>query len=567
MKLAYLYIQEHKALKDIDIPINGSHKCHYENELLTVRFTSNNLDYYQGLDCSAIIGKNGVGKSTILDFIEAAYSGTDSSGMIVWFDSSTSNYHICLVNMYLKTSSVLSNHDFVFEDDLSRFVHRHKIKLVKANNLTGVEANDFSVKRKANSFIYDMSLSQYTKGSKRVVAQRTTRLIRYFNSRASFKSAEQPKVQFTFQFNSSSTAYLKSLLKDESFTSEYIDSADDLDLLKHQLSTDFNNIDLHEYQNIDLHEYQNIASLLFRSNFLSICNHLSKTSVVKKVHQNAFFINCLIKILKGNFGIPQIKDILSNLRRKEGFESYELILDVDSLVISNRYAEILSSFGHISSVLHRFINEYKIHSHNELSSFNADFIIELTSKISNLPAILINNFPYGWNGFSTGEFAKLNIFSELYTYIHNEKNFGINNHLIVMDEVDLYLHPDWQRTFLSEMLDFIKLEFPDDSVQLILSTHSPIIISDFLPEDIVSLEKRNGHSEVVESFGFGSHITDLYVDGMHLKSTFGEHSKKAINYLLNQANEGTLTRQDISLVKKIKSKNIQQMILGSHDKN
>ncbi|MFA0523992.1 AAA family ATPase, partial [Vibrio sp. 10N.222.52.C3] len=155
----------------------------------------------------------------------------------------------------------------------------------------------------------------------------------------------------------------------------------------------------------------------------------------------------------------------------------------------------------------------------------------------------------------------------LYTYIHNEKNFGIKNHLIVMDEVDLYLHPDWQRTFLSELLDFINVEFPDNSVQVILSTHSPIIISDFLPEDLVSLDKNNGNTEIVESFGFGSHITDLYVDGMHLKSTFGEHSKKAINHLLNRANEGRLTKQDIGLVKKIKSKNIQQMILGSHDKN
>ncbi|QTE94942.1 AAA family ATPase [Shewanella algae] len=559
MELAYLYIQEHKALKDIDIPINGSHKCHYSNELLTVKFTPNNLDYYQGLACSAIIGKNGVGKSTILDFIEAAHAGTDSSGMIVWFDNITSNYHICLVNMYLNTSSVLSDHDFVFEEDLSRFVHQHKIKLVKANNLTGVEANDFSIKRKANSFIYDMSLSQYANGSKRAVAQRTNRLIRYFNSRASFKNAEQPKIQFTFQFNSSSTAYLNSLLKDEGFTSKYIDSSDDLDLLKSQLDISLNII--------DLHEYKNIASQLLRTNLLSICNYLSKTSVVKKTHQKAFFIKCLIKILKGDFDIKQINEILLNLRKEDEFTSSELILNADSLIIFNKYAEILNDFGVISRIQHSYINEYKIHSPNEVSSFNAEFIIDLTSQISNLPAMLANNFPYGWNGFSTGEFAKLNIFSELYTYIHNEKNCGIKNHLIVMDEVDLYLHPDWQRTFLSELLDFINVEFPDNSVQLILSTHSPIIISDFLPEDIVSLDKNNGNTEIVESFGFGSHITDLYVDGMHLKSTFGEHSKKAINHLLNRANEGTLTKQDIGLVKKIKSKNVQQMILGTHDKN
>ncbi|MFA0526216.1 hypothetical protein AB4517_21905, partial [Vibrio sp. 10N.222.52.C3] len=126
----------------------------------------------------------------------------------------------------------------------------------------------------------------------------------------------------------------------------------------------------------------------------------------------------LVKMLKGNFDISQIKGILFNLRGEGEFTSSDLILNTDSLIIFNKYAGILKDLGSISSIQHSYINEYKIHSPNEVTSFNAEFIIDLTSKISNLPAILANNFPYGWNGFSTGEFAKLNIFSELYTYIH-----------------------------------------------------------------------------------------------------------------------------------------------------
>ncbi|OZS41339.1 hypothetical protein, partial [Photobacterium sanguinicancri] len=97
--------------------------------------------------------------------------------------------------------------------------------------------------------------------------------------------------------------------------------------------------------------------------------------------------------------------------------------------------------------------------------------------------------------------------------------------------------------------------------------HSPIIISDFLPEDIVSLDRENGNTKVVESFGFSSNITDLYVKGMHLSSTFGEHSKKEINRLLSLPSENSLGERDMLLIKKIKSKNIQQMILSLHDKN
>ncbi|CAM3223412.1 AAA family ATPase [Moritella viscosa] len=562
MKLAYLHIQNHKALEDIDIPINSSHKCNYSDGKLTLQFSSVELDYYQGLDCSAIIGKNGVGKSTILDFLEVAYEGTDSSGIIVWFDSKTKKYHICTINLYIDENSVVSSQDYTFETDLSKLAKRHKIKLIKANNLTGVETNDFSNKRKSNSFIYDMSLSQYVKGSKKVVSQRTNRLIRYFNTSESFNKLEQPKVKFTFQFNTSSTAYLKSLLNNKNFVSKHIKSEEHLKLLKHQLND--------HLSGVYLSEYQNIGSQLLRANLLSICNYLSKLTIIRKSHRDEIFIKFLVAFISRGFNESDIANILSEVRRdssKSDIDSADSIVKLDAPIILLKYQEVLGILGKISHVIDVFIDEFQINKNNNLSTFNADLIIELTNCISNLPPLLLNNFPYGWNGFSTGEFAKLNIFSELYNYIHDQKNQSISSHLIIMDEVDLYLHPDWQRTFFSELLEFTKIEFPNDTVQIILSTHSPIIISDFLPEDIVSLDRNNGKTKVVESFGFASHITDLYVEGMHLSSTFGEHSKNAINQLLTRSNIQMLTNQDIALVKKIKSKNIQQMILGSYDKN
>lgn len=559
MKLAYLYIENHRALENIDIPINGSHKCKYLNEELTLNFCPNELDYYRGLECSAIIGKNGVGKSTILDFIEVAYGGTDSSGIIVWFDSSNKKYHICAINLYLNEKSVLSNEDYVFEKDISKLTKRHKIKLIKANNLTGVETNDFSIKRKSNSFIYDMSLSQYVKGSKKIIAQRTNRLIRYFNKSASFNKLDQPKVKFTFQFSNSSTAYLKSLLQNDDFVSKNIESKSDLELL-HQQLTGF-------LTNVDLNEYKNFGSQLLKANLLSICNYLSKLTIISKSHRDEFFIKLLIGMLRGSFNNAYVIKILSEAREYSSITNTESILNFDASIIFIKYQKIFGNFGRISHVIDILRSEYELFDGNELSTFNADLIIELTSYISDLPSLLLSNFKYGWDGFSTGEFAKLNIFSELYNYIHAKNSENIDSHIIVMDEVDLYLHPDWQRTFFSELLEFTKIEFPSNTVQIILSTHSPIIISDFLPEDIVSLDRQNGKTKVVESFGFASHITDLYVEGMHLKSTFGEHSKKAINQLLIRSSKKELTKQDFGLIKKIKSENIQKMILGSYDKN
>lgn len=558
MKLAYIYIQNHKVLENIDIPISGSHKCKYAAEQLTLKFYPNDLDYYQGVDCSAVIGKNGVGKSTILDFLEVAYGGTDSSGIIVWYNEDQKKYHICAVNLYLDECSVESNQEYIFERDFSTFVKYHNIRLIKVNNLTGIETNDFSKKRKSNSFIYDLSLSQYVKGSRKVIAKRTNNLIQYFNLSKSFNKFGKPKVKFTFQFNSSSTAYLRSLMNNKSFISDFIKSEEDLKILEYKIKSQFFNFEFNEYEDFF---YQ-----LIDANTLSICNFLSKNSAIQKNHRDKFFIHLVIGMTTKEFNKDYIKKILFDIRRKSDVDHNDLILMTDSIVIMKQYFEIIETLKKIIEIINLYKEQYSWEGDNQVSTFNADFIISLTDLIFSLPSMLSTNFKYGWKGFSTGEFAKLNIFSELYNYIYNQNYNGIHNHLIVIDEVDLYLHPDWQRTFFSELLDFVRVEFPRDTVQIILSTHSPIIISDFLPEDIVSLDRSNGVTKVVESFGFASHITDLYVEGMHLNSTFGEHSKKVLNRLFLSAKNNTLTEQDINLIHKIKSKNIRDMILGYYDK-
>ncbi|WP_318472130.1 AAA family ATPase [Photobacterium leiognathi] len=563
MKLSYIYIKNHKGLENINIPINSYHECSYSAEKLKLKFTPSELDYYQGLHCSAIIGKNGVGKSTILDFLEVSYRGTDSSGIIVWFDKKTDKYYICPINLYINEKEVVTKKEFIIEKNISMFIKRNKIKLIKANNLTGVESNDFTTTRKSNLFVYDMSLAQYVNGSKKVVAQRTNRLISYFNNSLSFNTSEQPKVNFNFQFSSSSTAYLKSLLSDKDFVEKNVNIENDLYNIE-QIYLRNNHVN-----SIDLSICESIDSQLFRANLLSICNYLSKLTIIRKKHRDIFFIKLLISMFNDDVDENNISNILSSVRSDSGSSNSKDMsyIDLDAKLIYFQFNNIKNILMNIAYLISDAIKKGSMYTVDELSTFDANLIIKLTTSISVLPSLMLSNFKYGWNGFSTGEFAKLNIFSELYNYIHDQKNNDIKNHLIIMDEVDLYLHPDWQRTFFSELIEFVKVEFPEDTVQIILSTHSPIIISDFLPEDIVSLERSNGKTILVESFGFASNITDLYIEGMHLSSTFGEHSKKAINQLLTHANMGKLTKQDLLLIQKIKSKNIQDMLLDRHDKN
>ena len=127
MKLVYLYIEEHKAISNLQLPISSKHTCNYENDALFLSSSgTDEIDYYNGVYCSAIIGKNGVGKSTVLDFIESANLGTESSGIIVWFDESNESYHICPINIYIDADKVISTSSASIHDSFQSFVEKIK---------------------------------------------------------------------------------------------------------------------------------------------------------------------------------------------------------------------------------------------------------------------------------------------------------------------------------------------------------------------------------------------------------------------------------------------------------
>ncbi|MBK9648319.1 MAG: AAA family ATPase [Deltaproteobacteria bacterium] len=48
--------------------------------------------------------------------------------------------------------------------------------------------------------------------------------------------------------------------------------------------------------------------------------------------------------------------------------------------------------------------------------------------------------------------------------------------VVLIDELDLHLHPDWQRSVLGRLLDIFQ------NIQLVVTTHSPQVVSSAKPE-------------------------------------------------------------------------------------
>ena len=90
----------------------------------------------------------------------------------------------------------------------------------------------------------------------------------------------------------------------------------------------------------------------------------------------------------------------------------------------------------------------------------------------------------------------------------------LGSHGVVMiDEVDLHLHPGWQQTIL---LDLMRT-FPN--VQFIVSTHSPQVISSVKPQSLRVIDWKKGAPELVPiAFSEGAEAQQVLLDVLGLES-------------------------------------------------
>lgn len=117
--------------------------------------------------------------------------------------------------------------------------------------------------------------------------------------------------------------------------------------------------------------------------------------------------------------------------------------------------------------------------------------------------------------------------------------------LIVFDEAELYSHPDMQRRFISSLLEQLKwsnIKADDlNSIQILLITHSPFVLSDMLTERTLFL--KNGVPQLVKQQLFGANYYDILHSGFFFEeNAIGELATKRLNEWITAANDGELSQ-------------------------
>lgn len=163
---------------------------------------------------------------------------------------------------------------------------------------------------------------------------------------------------------------------------------------------------------------------------------------------------------------------------------------------------------------------------------------------------------------SSGEFQFLTMISSIVYHLKNidsveeakyngpthiEYMFQYKNVSIVLDEIELYFHPEFQRKFIYEIINRLKdLSFKNiQAISILFITHSPFILSDIPSQNILRI--KDGTLESTDRINsFAANIYDLLKDEFFLNNgAIGAYASDKIASILKK---DIVEQEDIDII-------------------
>ena len=208
-------------------------------------------------------------------------------------------------------------------------------------------------------------------------------------------------------------------------------------------------------------------------------------------------------------------------------------------------------FQRISSVLFLFKN-YIIGIENEKIivefprnlSQNQNFL-KICKKFDSLCKFL-NRYSYlglsilNFDSFcmSAGEINFIRLFSNA---LFSQQQFNdIKDYIFLIDEIEMGMHLEWSRKLIDNFIEFLKRkrQREDVSLQLVFTTHSPYMLSDIKPGNVIMLEKNQetGYSEgKVLQNTFAKNIQEIMKENL-IDNIYGDFALAKINSMIGRLN-------------------------------
>lgn len=532
MELVYLWIEEYKNIKNQGFDFSPRFKCEYHQEtnILSINRKQYSRNIFpDNINITAIVGENGSGKSSILEVLFTRYN--EEKVFFIFYDKE--NDQLLLLgtktDLNIKTSS-----------DTSKVIQCHKIECLpntKALYYSNIlNKNDLYLQEFLVPKTYVNTVNVSTSHILSQMKMIETNLQRGWNKSITgfdkiYRSFDIQQIQIAIILIQDKVAQIpfalpeKLIIQNINFKS-FIENAK-------------NKFDNKSYKKIlEVIEKSNDSKTIFK-NYLS--TNLVISLLLENINSNNPILGELLNIVLDQKMTNYLEDFYTNVRNR----LYRHQFTLDKELVSASYIDdffdladgILNALDGLS---HAETNSYLL----ELNIKDTDFsFLKLYEK-------LIQQSEYfwdiSWRGLSSGEENYLYQFSRLYNLKNNFKNDpyknllignGIANNLIILiDEGEMTLHPEWQKKYINYLIEFLEKNF-SQNIHLILTTHSPFILSDIPKQHLVFLE--NGKQKNIDIDTFGANIHTLLAHGFFMKGDLliGEFAKNMIQYAIDILNE------------------------------
>lgn len=527
------------GIKKQSINFSNNFKVTYLSDKLTIEKNKNEDKFFGEFvtNISLIIGKNGAGKSSILQLITLdknhrkkylpntvffnIYHVKDN---IYYFEGSLS-----LAKKVLNDREI-NKEEFFFKIEKEQIIHMTEEKkyppFITTVYQTLFPNISWSEKKKLNSSKAGFINKKYTNAIRidKVINFMSTYLNHNseFNAEFIFKQKQKYNSkpgELMFLYQAESDSHNLSLLSDYSVGYQ-------------QFLEEFS------FKTNDFQEHS--ASVYIRENQDKIYSENVKEYFILRMLEKIYLssLNNLEWSTNDENYKPSKREILKEiLERKTIFGIGSLNGDLDELKYKIKYLiSILDDFfdlGQTDSKLPlRELIEYIMQLPHERFENSNQFVLSIDSFTTyehELTSVIVEYFSniidIKARHLSDGQYVYCSTFTQIFEAVNE---YTDHNLLLVLDEPDINMHPEWSRCFIDNILSLIP-SFTNRKVQLIISTHSPFLVSDVPNSNVYQIvgEGNNKKINTVDK-SFAANIFDIISGGFYLEYPIGEFARKKI---------------------------------------
>ena len=495
MELVYLWVENYKNIKKQGFNFSSRFKCKFYNEYETDKNGKEKLKdnckleikskeytniFPPNINITAIVGENGSGKSNLLDVL-SDYISNDKLTIKVFYDGTKFLY---------KTNKPIIINTTAIKQDISEvtvlYTEIPSSNSIDNQNITNIslwnqlQESDYEISENLNLIKNKMQTSHmilmrkygFLPGINKKPQYIEFSFNHYYFGDIEHSNIEQIWISiFKILVARDSDKYIDGIAVDEFLAYDYEDLT--VSEIKQFIKDNITDEDTLSW----LKELQDLLKK-FMLNYKKISN-----SKVEYVHQTISNTN--------------IKDDFNEDNEHKTMKTFKLFIPFED------FSEI-----------------FLLSIENLFSYSREELIVTLRWDIT----------------LSTGEESFLNLFASLYNCI-KRYSYSLEHINIIVDEIEAYLHPNWQKQFIDLIIKFFSLKGIkyNSKTNIILTSHSPFILSDLPKEHVIFLEKGvQKHPFKDTEQTFGANIHTLLSHGFFMKDgLMGEFAKEKINQVYN----------------------------------